>query len=77
VLAALGYQIVVVAFASYLIWFWLLQRYPASGLASFSFWTPIFGVVAGWLVLGDPLTGRLGVSAFLIALGIYLVNRRA
>jgi len=28
-------------------------------------------------VLGDPLTGRLGVSAFLIALGIYLVNRRA
>jgi drug/metabolite transporter (DMT)-like permease len=77
VLVALGYQIVVVAFASYLIWFWLLQRYPASGLAAFSFWTPIFGVIAGWLVLGDPLTGRLGVAAVLIALGIYLVNRRA
>ena len=77
VLAALGYQIVVVAFASYLIWFWLLQRYPASGLASYSFWTPIFGVLAGWLVLGDPLTGHLGVAALLIALGIYLVNRRA
>jgi drug/metabolite transporter (DMT)-like permease len=77
VLAALGYQIVVVAFVSYLIWFWLLQRYPASGLASFSFWTPIFGVLAGWLVMGDPLTGHLGVAALLIALGIYLVNRRA
>lgn len=76
VLPALGYQIVVVAFVSYLIWFWLLQRYPASGLASFSFWTPIFGVLAGWLVLGDPLTGHLGVAALLIALGIYLVNRR-
>jgi drug/metabolite transporter (DMT)-like permease len=77
VLAALAYQIVVVAFASYLIWFWLLQRYPASGLAAFSFWTPIFGVIGGWLVLGDPLTGRLAVAAVLIALGIYLVNRRA
>lgn len=77
VLAALGYQIVVVAFVSYLIWFWLLQRYPASGLVSFAFWTPIFGVLAGWLVLGDPLTGHLGVAAALIALGIYLVNRRA
>ncbi len=77
VLAALGYQTVVVAFVSYLIWFWLLQRYPASGIASFSFWTPIFGVLAGWLVLDDPLTGRLGVAALLIAVGIYLVNRRA
>lgn len=76
VLAALGYQILIVAFASYLIWFWLLQRYPASGLASFAFWTPIFGVLAGWLVLGDPLSGRLGAAALLIAAGIYLVNRR-
>jgi len=75
-LAALAYQAVIVAFVSYLIWFWLLQRYPASGLASFAFWTPLFGVLAGWLLLGDPLSGNLGVAAGLVALGIYLVNRR-
>lgn len=77
VIVALAYQAVIVAFVSYLIWFWLLQRYAASGLASFSFWTPLFGVLAGWLVLGDRLTGHLGVAAALVAAGIYLVNRRA
>jgi drug/metabolite transporter (DMT)-like permease len=76
VLAAVAYQSVVVAFVSYLIWFWLLERYPASGLAAFSFWTPLFGVLAGWLVLGDRLTGNLGAAAALVAAGIYLVNRR-
>jgi drug/metabolite transporter (DMT)-like permease len=77
VAAAIAYQSVIVAFVSYLIWFWLLQRYPASGLAAFSFWTPLFGVLAGWLVLGERLTGNLGAAAVLVAVGIYLVNRRA
>lgn len=76
VLAALAYQALIVAFVSYLAWFWLLEHYPASGLASFSFWTPLFGVLAGWLVLGERLTGQLGGAAVLVAVGIYLVNRR-
>ena len=75
VLAALAYQAVVVAFASYLAWFWLLGRYPASDLAPHLFWTPLFGVLAGWVLLGDPLSANLGAAAVLIALGIYLVNR--
>lgn len=76
VLVAFAYQAVLVAFVSYLIWFWLLERYPASGLASFAFWTPLFGVLAGRLVLGDRLSGNLGAAAALVAVGIYLVNRR-
>lgn len=75
VLAALAYQAVIVAFASYLAWFWLLRRYPASDLAPHLFWTPLFGVLAGWVLLGDPLSGNLGAAAVLIAVGIYLVNR--
>lgn len=76
VLAAFAYQAVIVAFVSYLTWFWLLAHYPASGLASFSFWTPLFGVLAGALFLGDRLTGYLGAAVALVALGIYLVNRQ-
>ena len=41
--ASLALQIVVVAFASYLIWFWLITRYPATKLSAFSFLTPLFG----------------------------------
>ncbi len=76
VLGSFAYQAVIVAFASYLTWFWLLAHYPASGLAAFSFWTPLFGVMAGALLLGDQLTGYLGAAVVLVALGIYLVNRQ-
>ena len=75
VLAALAYQAVIVAFASYLAWFWLLRRYPASDLAPYLFWTPLAGVLAGWGLLGDPLSANLGAAAALVVLGIYLVNR--
>jgi drug/metabolite transporter (DMT)-like permease len=75
VLAALAYQSVVIAFASYLAWFWLLTRYPASQMAAFSFWTPLFGLVAGAWLLGEPVTGALAAAVALVAAGIYLVNR--
>lgn len=70
------FQAVVVAFASYLAWFWLLRHYPATRLSSFSFLTPAFGLVfAGW-VLGEAIGARLLVAMVFIAVGIALVNRR-
>jgi drug/metabolite transporter (DMT)-like permease len=75
VLGALAYQIVIVAFASYLTWFWLLSRYPASALAAFSFLTPLFGMAAGGLLLGERITPALAAAMLLVAAGIYLVNR--
>lgn len=75
VIAALGYQTIVIAFASYLAWFWLLARYPAAELSAFSFWTPIFGVVASGLILHEPISPALVISVALVAGGIYLVNR--
>jgi len=74
VLAAMLYQAVVVAFASYLAWFWLLQRYVVGRLMVFSFLTPIFGVVFGVIFLGDPLTPSFLVAAACVAAGILLVN---
>lgn len=75
VLAALAYQIVVVASASYVAWFWLVTRYPASRLAAFSFLTPVFGVLFGWVLLGEPVGPALVGSVGMLAAGIYLVNR--
>jgi drug/metabolite transporter (DMT)-like permease len=75
VAVAVVYQVVVVAFASYLAWFWLLTRYPASHLHAFTFWTPLFGLLGGWLLLGDPVTPTLVAAMACVALGTYLVNR--
>ncbi|MGH8687827.1 MAG: DMT family transporter [Burkholderiales bacterium] len=75
-LASLAYQGVIVAFASYLAWFWLLTRYLAARLSVFSFMTPLFGVLSGVLVLGEPLTPSFAGAALLVGAGIVLVNRR-
>ena len=74
VLLALAYQGVIVAFASYLAWFWLLQRYLVGRLMVFSFLTPIFGVAFGVLFLNDPLTTSFLFAAGCVAAGIVLVN---
>jgi len=71
----LVYQTVWVAFITYLAWFWLVRRYPASRLASFTFLTPLFGVVAGGVLLNEPITNLLLLSLVLVGSGIYLVNR--
>jgi drug/metabolite transporter (DMT)-like permease len=71
----LVYQTVWVAFITYLAWFWLVRHYPASRLASFTFLTPLFGVVAGGILLKEPITNLLLLSLVLVSAGIYLVNR--
>jgi drug/metabolite transporter (DMT)-like permease len=73
---SLAGQIVVVAFASYLTWFWLISRYPATRLSAFSFLTPLFGMMFGALLLNERITWGLGGAMVLVAAGIWLVNRK-
>ncbi len=75
-LLSLAYQGVIVAFASYLAWFWLLTRYLAGRLAVFSFLAPLFGVVFGVVILGEPMTPWFAAAALLVGAGIVLVNLR-
>ena len=77
IVACLAYQTIWVAFITFLAWFWLLRTYPASRLVSFNFLTPVFGVLAGGLLLNEPITSRLLWTLVLVGTGIYLVNRPA
>ena len=77
VLAAFAYTVVVVAFASYVAWFWLVRNYPPTRVSAFTFLSPVFGVMAGSLMLGEAFTPSLAAALALIAFGIYLVNRPA
>ncbi|AKJ03697.1 threonine/homoserine efflux transporter RhtA [Archangium gephyra] len=77
VVGSVLFQGVVVSFASYLAWFWLLRRYRASNLAVFSFMTPLFGVTLGVLILHEPLTVNFVLGAVLVLAGIGLVSGEA
>lgn len=69
------FQIAVVTFASYLAWFWLVRHYMATKVAAFTLLTPVFGLLAGVLLLDDALTGRLLVALAAVCVGIALVNQ--
>lgn len=73
---SIALQTAVGAFASYLAWMWLLRHYPATRMASFTFLTPVFALVFGVALLGEPLTAQLVLALAGVALGIVLVNRR-
>lgn len=74
--ASMVFQTVIVTFASYLAWFWLVRHYPATRLASFTLLTPVFGLLFGVWLLAEPLTPRLAVALATVVAGIALVNRR-
>ena len=74
ILSSLLFQGVIVAFISYLFWFYLVYTYPVSRVSAFTFLTPVFAAISGILFLHEPATLRLGLSLLFASLGIYVVN---
>lgn len=73
-LSWLLYQVLVVGL-TYPFWFWLIQRYSATRVSAFTILTPLFGVAAGYLLLGEPFTMAFGMAVALVIAGLVLVNR--
>jgi drug/metabolite transporter (DMT)-like permease len=71
---SLIFQTLVVSFISYLIWFSLLRHYQASSLGILTFMTPIFGILAGVVILGEPLQIEFVLGSILIVLGLIVVS---
>ena len=73
-LTSLLFHTVVVSFASYLIWFWLLKKYLASQLGVFSFLTPIFGMCFGVVLLNEQLELNFLVGTCFVLMGVMVVS---
>ena len=59
---------------SYALWFWALIRYAVAQLSAFTFLTPLVGVLAGWLVFGESITGGFALAIVLVLAGLALVT---
>ena len=71
----LFFQGVVIVGFSYMAWMTLLRRYPASAMQSFTFLTPVWGVVLGAVLLGETVTLATVGGMALVGGGLVLVNR--
>ncbi len=56
------------------IWFYLLQIGDPGRTSAFLFLAPLFGVLSGWVILGEPLNWSLVIGGALILVGIPFVN---
>jgi drug/metabolite transporter (DMT)-like permease len=72
--ASLAFHSLVVSFASFLLWFWMLRHYLASRLGVFSFMTPLFGMAFGAWLLSEPVEASFLVGAVPVLAGIVLVS---
>lgn len=77
VAASLVFHSLVVSFASFLVWFWLLRQYLAAQLGVFSFLTPMFGIVFGAVWLGERIEPSFLMGAVPLMAGIVLVSSHA
>ena len=73
---SISVQTVIGAFVSFLTWMWLLRHYPAMQLSSFTFLAPVFTLAFGVVLLDEPLTVKLVLALFGVAIGIRMVNSR-
>jgi drug/metabolite transporter (DMT)-like permease len=74
-LSLMAYQAIWVVGLTFLLWFALVKTYSASKLSAFTFITPLFGVLASYFILHEPLTLAFAAAALLVIAGLYLVNR--
>lgn len=74
ILGIFAFQVIVIVAFGFIAWFWILRIYPASDMASFSFLSPLFGVVLAWLVLGERIGPAILGALALVGTGIALVN---
>ena len=64
VAAGLGFVLVV----------WLINTYSASRVNVFVFLSPVFGVLIGWILLGEPIGAMQAAGAAAVAAGILIVS---
>jgi len=74
--AAIVYQAVVVVILCYGIWYFLLNRYRVNQTMPWTLLVPVFGVLAGVVMLGEPLTLRLVLGGLATIAGVAIIMLR-
>jgi drug/metabolite transporter (DMT)-like permease len=71
-----AYLVIVLSIGATLLWFWILSHGEASRVSAFYFLTPLFGLAAGALLLGERLFALDGVGLVVVIAGLVLVTER-
>lgn len=71
---AFGYLVTFGALVGFTAYVWLLRAASPALVGTYAYVNPIVAVFLGWLILGEPLTGRTLVAAAVIIAGVVLIT---
>lgn len=74
---ALAYLIFIGAIVGFSAYVYLLRHTTMARVSTYAFVNPVVAVVLGWLVLGEPLSGRTLFAGALIIVAVMLILRPA
>ena len=74
-LLALGYLAIAGSLVAYSAYFWLLNRYPPTLVATHTYVNPVVALILGWALAGEVLTGRFVFGGVVVIAAIVLVGR--
>ncbi|CAA7623235.1 DMT family transporter [Magnetospirillum sp. UT-4] len=72
--AAMAYTVVGSSLVAYTLWYRLIARHPVNKVVPMLMLSPLIGIAAGVLVLGEPLTWQKLVGGALVIAGVALVQ---
>jgi drug/metabolite transporter (DMT)-like permease len=73
-LLALGYLITFGALVGFTAYIWLLRVANPVLVSTYAYVNPVVAVLLGWLILGEPVTGKTLAAAAVIIAGVVLIT---
>ena len=71
---ALGYLAIAGSLVAYSAYFWLLDRFPPTLIATHTYVNPLVALVLGWVIAGEVLTASFVFGGVVIVVAIALVT---
>jgi drug/metabolite transporter (DMT)-like permease len=75
-LLSLSYSVVLSSLVAYIIWMQCVREIGATRTVSSQYITQVVGVIAAWMIFGEPLGWQVFLGMAFISLGLWLVNRK-
>lgn len=76
-LLALAYLAIAGSLVAYSAYFWLLNRFPPTLIATHTYVNPVVALLLGWSIAGEVLTARFVFGGVVVIAAIALVGRAA
>ena len=71
---AIAWLVVAGSLLGYSAYMWLLSHVPVVKVSTYAYVNPVIAVFLGWLMLAEPLDGRMAIGTCVILGGVAVVN---